>query len=154
MLPLHAAPRPPQVFHGMVYSDLLTNPLIVPVKILRGHEVVDYAGMRGQGCWLWGARGMCWALWWSERGVACVGSGGPAWVPLCAVHWCSLGQDAKAHCQALPVTLLPASCELHSAHMRPCVLLRLAGVLDCVWHPHQPWVFTAGADGSICLFVN
>jgi ribosome biogenesis protein ERB1 len=23
------------VFHGMVYSDLLTNPLIVPVKILR-----------------------------------------------------------------------------------------------------------------------
>lgn len=26
-----------QVFHGMVYSDLLQNPLIVPVKILKGH---------------------------------------------------------------------------------------------------------------------
>mmetsp|Transcript_18446 Transcript_18446/g.51668 ORF Transcript_18446/g.51668 Transcript_18446/m.51668 type:complete len:718 (-) Transcript_18446:1514-3667(-) len=31
-----------QVFHGMVYSDLMTNPLIVPLKILRGHETVDY----------------------------------------------------------------------------------------------------------------
>ncbi|KAI8872849.1 BOP1NT-domain-containing protein [Ramicandelaber brevisporus] len=27
-----------QVFHGMVYQDLLQNPLIVPVKILRGHD--------------------------------------------------------------------------------------------------------------------
>ena len=35
-----------QVFHGMVYSDLLTNPLIVPVKVLRGgHSVVDHAGV-------------------------------------------------------------------------------------------------------------
>jgi ribosome biogenesis protein ERB1 len=27
------------VFHSMVYNDLMKNPLIVPVKILRGHEV-------------------------------------------------------------------------------------------------------------------
>eukprot|EP00127_Corallochytrium_limacisporum_P006398 Clim_evm6s226 gene=Clim_evmTU6s226 len=27
-----------QVFHGMVYADLMQNPLIVPVKVLRGHE--------------------------------------------------------------------------------------------------------------------
>lgn len=27
------------VFHSMVYSDLMRNPLIVPVKILRGHSV-------------------------------------------------------------------------------------------------------------------
>jgi ribosome biogenesis protein ERB1 len=27
------------VFHGRVYADLMTNPLIVPVKILRGHKV-------------------------------------------------------------------------------------------------------------------
>eukprot|EP00803_Ostreobium_quekettii_P002581 evm.model.scf_1029.3 EVM.evm.TU.scf_1029.3 scf_1029:39095-48452(-) len=60
-----------QVFHGMVFSDLLTNALIVPVKILRGHEVVDFAG-----------------------------------------------------------------------------------VLDCAFHPSQPWVFTAGADGNIFLFCN
>ncbi len=59
------------IFHGMVYADLMTNPLIVPVKILRGHEVVDYSG-----------------------------------------------------------------------------------VLDCAWHPTQPWVFTAGADGSVMLWTN
>eukprot|EP00743_Colponemidia_sp_Colp-15_P005927 GILK01006373.1.p1 GENE.GILK01006373.1~~GILK01006373.1.p1 ORF type:complete len:908 (-),score=186.22 GILK01006373.1:272-2764(-) len=33
------------VFHGMVYSDLMQNPLIVPVKILRGHEVVSNLGV-------------------------------------------------------------------------------------------------------------
>ena len=59
------------VFHGMVYSDLMTNPLIVPVKILRGHAVVN-----------------------------------------------------------------------------------CAGVLDVAFHPTQPWLFTAGADAAICLFVN
>lgn len=32
------------VFHGMVYSNLLENPLIVPVKILRGHKVVESEG--------------------------------------------------------------------------------------------------------------
>lgn len=59
------------VFHGRVYSDLMTNPLIVPVKILRGHSMVDYSG-----------------------------------------------------------------------------------VLDVAFHPHQPWVFSAGADGEACLFSN
>ncbi|GAQ87594.1 WD40 repeat nucleolar protein Bop1 [Klebsormidium nitens] len=59
------------VFHGMVYSNLLENPLIVPVKILRGHKVVE-----------------------SE------------------------------------------------------------GVLDCAFHPTQPWLFTAGADKSIKLYCN
>ncbi|XP_033112289.1 ribosome biogenesis protein bop1-A-like [Anneissia japonica] len=58
------------VCHGMVYNDLLQNPLIVPVKILRGHEVTN-----------------------------------------------SLG------------------------------------VLDCQFHPNQPWVFSAGADGTIRLFT-
>lgn len=33
------------VSHGMVYNDLLQNPLIVPVKILRGHEVVQSVGV-------------------------------------------------------------------------------------------------------------
>ena len=53
------------VYHGMVYSDLMQNPLIVPVKIL---------------------------------------------------------------------------------HTNPL------GVLDCAWHPTQPWVFAAGADKLIKLF--
>ncbi|XP_078690255.1 ribosome biogenesis protein bop1-B-like [Branchiostoma floridae x Branchiostoma belcheri] len=32
------------ICHGMVYSDLLQNPLIVPVKILRGHKVTQNLG--------------------------------------------------------------------------------------------------------------
>lgn len=28
------------------------------------------------------------------------------------------------------------------------------GVLDCVFHPTQPWLFTAGADGIVNLFQN
>ncbi|TPX66037.1 hypothetical protein SpCBS45565_g04703 [Spizellomyces sp. 'palustris'] len=32
------------IFHGMVYNDLMMNPLIVPVKTLRAHEVVDGLG--------------------------------------------------------------------------------------------------------------
>jgi ribosome biogenesis protein ERB1 len=34
-----------QVFHGMVYSDLMSNPLIVPVKTLSIHKVYDHAGV-------------------------------------------------------------------------------------------------------------
>lgn len=34
-----------QIFYGMVYNDLLQNPLIVPVKILRGHEIKDGLGV-------------------------------------------------------------------------------------------------------------
>lgn len=59
------------VFHSMVYSDLMRNPLIVPVKVLRGHSVVNGLG--------------------------------------------SLGM---------------------------------------AWHPTQPWLFSAGADGNIHLFQD
>ncbi|XP_061197281.1 ribosome biogenesis protein bop1-A-like [Saccostrea echinata] len=58
------------VCHGMVYNDLLKNPLIVPVKILKGHSI--------------------------SQGL---------------------------------------------------------GVLDCVFHPSQPWVFSCGADTTIRLFT-
>lgn len=58
------------VFHGMVYNDLMQNALIVPVKILRGHTPKD--GL---------------------------------------------------------------------------------GILDCVFHPRQPWLLTAGADRTARLFV-
>jgi ribosome biogenesis protein ERB1 len=33
------------VFHSMVFSDLMRNPLIVPVKILRGHSITDRHGV-------------------------------------------------------------------------------------------------------------
>lgn len=59
------------VFHSMVYCDLMRNPLIVPVKILRGHTVT-----------------------------------------------------------------------------------KKLGVLTCVFHPTQPWIFTGGADGKIILFQD
>lgn len=59
------------VFHGMVYSDLNQNPLIVPLEILRGH-----ASSNGR------------------------------------------------------------------------------GVMDCKFHPRQPWLFTAGADSVIRLFCH
>ncbi|KAK4684288.1 ribosome biogenesis protein ERB1, partial [Tremellales sp. Uapishka_1] len=34
-----------QVFHCTVYTDLMQNPLIVPLKILRGHQIVDGLGV-------------------------------------------------------------------------------------------------------------
>lgn len=60
-----------QIFHGTVYSDLSQNPLIVPLKILRGHTV--------------------------EQGL---------------------------------------------------------GILDARWHPTQPWLITAGADGEARLWTT
>ncbi|KAL3807971.1 hypothetical protein ACHAXA_010773 [Cyclostephanos tholiformis] len=59
------------VFHAMVYSDLMRNPLIVPVKVLRAHAVV-----------------------------------------------------------------------------------KSLGALSMVFHPTQPWLFSAGADGSIHLYQD
>jgi len=58
------------VCHGTVYSDLMQNPMIVPLKILRGHKTVDDIG-----------------------------------------------------------------------------------VVDCTFHPQQPWIFTCGADKTIRLFT-
>ncbi|KAJ7591292.1 NUC169 domain-containing protein [Mycena floridula] len=34
-----------QVFHSRVYNDLMTDPLIVPLKILRGHQVTEGLGV-------------------------------------------------------------------------------------------------------------
>jgi len=59
------------ISHCTVYQDLLKNPLIVPVKILRGHKVTNDVG-----------------------------------------------------------------------------------VLDCLFHPIQPWIFTSGSDSTIRLFTN
>ncbi|KAG9009803.1 Ribosome biogenesis protein erb1 [Tulasnella sp. JGI-2019a] len=48
-----------QIFHARVYNDLLTDPLIVPLKVLRGHDIKDGLGVldikwaTGLGtCWL------------------------------------------------------------------------------------------------------
>ena len=34
-----------QIFHGTVFSDFSQNPLIVPLKVLRGHEIKDGLGL-------------------------------------------------------------------------------------------------------------
>ncbi|KZT26938.1 ribosome biogenesis protein ERB1 [Neolentinus lepideus HHB14362 ss-1] len=34
-----------QIFHARVYNDLMTDPLIVPLKILRGHDIKDGLGV-------------------------------------------------------------------------------------------------------------
>ncbi|EEB07726.1 WD repeat/BOP1NT protein [Schizosaccharomyces japonicus yFS275] len=39
-----------QVFHGRVYNDLMANPLIVPLKILGKHKVVNSVGVL-DACW-------------------------------------------------------------------------------------------------------
>ena len=33
------------VYHGRVYADLLTNPLIVPLKIIKAHQIKDHLGV-------------------------------------------------------------------------------------------------------------
>ena len=33
------------IYHGRVYADLLTNPMIVPLKILKAHAVKDHLGV-------------------------------------------------------------------------------------------------------------
>jgi len=33
------------LFHGMVYNDLLQNAFIVPLKVLRGHRIIDDIGV-------------------------------------------------------------------------------------------------------------
>ncbi|KAK9469086.1 NUC169 domain-containing protein [Lipomyces arxii] len=38
------------VFHGTVYDDLLKNPLLVPLKVLKGHSVVQSLGVL-RVCW-------------------------------------------------------------------------------------------------------
>jgi ribosome biogenesis protein ERB1 len=35
------------VFHATVYSDLSRNPMIVPLKVLKGHGVVGGNGVTG-----------------------------------------------------------------------------------------------------------
>mmetsp|Transcript_46714 Transcript_46714/g.130049 ORF Transcript_46714/g.130049 Transcript_46714/m.130049 type:complete len:760 (-) Transcript_46714:90-2369(-) len=37
--------------------------------------------------------------------------------------------------------------------LRDHVVNQGLGVLDCTWHPHQPWLFTAGADGQVFLWA-
>ncbi|KAK3742734.1 hypothetical protein QZH41_018951, partial [Actinostola sp. cb2023] len=68
------------IYHGMVYNDLMQNPLLVPVKILRGHKVTSDLGKMS-----------------THEFIQCV--------------------------------------------------------LDCMFHPHEPWIFSAGADSTIRLYT-
>ena len=60
----------------------------------------------------------------------------------------------------LPATYVACACVCVCLLMPAVKILRghemvdFQGVLDVAFHPTQPWVFTAGADTNICLFVN
>lgn len=38
------------IFYGMVYNDLLSDALVVPVKVLRAHETQKSSGLGTMGC--------------------------------------------------------------------------------------------------------
>ena len=46
------------------------------------------------------------------------------------------------------------SLDCASQDLRGHEMNQFEGVFDCAFHPTQPWIFTAGADGSVCLFTN
>lgn len=49
---------------------------------------------------------------------------------------------------------------IHNALIVPLKVLRGhsvsgdLGVLDTVFHPTQPWIITAGADGTVRIYIN
>jgi ribosome biogenesis protein ERB1 len=72
------------VFHSTVYKDLERNPMVVPLKVLKGHGSSSNSN--------------------TSKNSSSTGSG--------------------------------------------------KGVLSVVWHPRQPWVFSAGSDGVINLYQD
>ena len=78
----------------------MQNPLIVPVKVLRGHSVVN-----------------------------------------------SLGKVTLASSSMITTHITFLTTFIH-----PCIFGSL-GILDCQFHPTQPWVFTAGADSTLRLYT-
>ena len=64
---------------------------------------------------------------------------GFAWTALCLAT-----QDLMTNPLIVPVKILHGHEAVH----------KLEGVFDCTFHPTQPWVFSAGADSTICLFSN
>lgn len=80
----------------------MQNPLIVPVKVLRGHSVVN-----------------------------------------------SLGKVTLASSSMITTRI---TFTFLTAFIHPYIFGSL-GVLDCEFHPTQPWVFTAGADSTLRLYT-
>ena len=95
------------VFHGTVYADLMSNPLIVPVKVRIAGSVLEKVYLS-----------ICFI------------------VPMLVVE----------------PYLTPAGSVAQV--LRGHDITDFSGVLDVAFHPTQPWVFSAGADSTICLFCN
>lgn len=66
------------VFHGMVYSDLLQNPLIVPVKVLRGHQSGTYVSIVGLNLTSW--RISLWRSWALILSCTCIVANHCIWI--------------------------------------------------------------------------
>lgn len=89
------------VFHGMVYSDLNQNPLVVPLEILRGHTSSNGRGESFE----------------------------------------YLSFIFQLLCVETDIIVID-------------YVIFIAGVMDCKFHPRQPWLFTAGADSVIKLYCH
>ena len=76
----------------ILHSDLMENPLIVPVKVLRGHRPFNGLGMTHN---------------------------------YTIIHCIHLYYNITTH----------------------------PGVLQIVFHPHQPWLISAGADSTLRLYT-
>lgn len=113
------------VFHGMVYSDLLQNPLIVPLKFLLGHKSV---GPKGE-------------LQFLVTRIFIL-------LPR------SLSAKVVALCWFNDSLVVLDATGLGSCRLTDVRVLVVAGVMDCVFHPKQPWLFTAGADTLVKLYCN
>jgi WD40 repeat protein len=111
------------IFHAMVYSDLLRNPLVVPLTILRGDTAnikVSYIKS-----YVMPAKFYHEIIFFS-----CMLRNCSFFLFSCC---CLLGQDADGNVRVGGPKL---------------------GILDCLFHPSQPWVFGASADNNIRLFQN
>ena len=65
-------------------------------------------------------------------------------------HKAGVAYNDHSHVQDLLTNPLIVPVKILKSHK----VVEHEGVLDCAFHPAQPWVFTAGADGSILLFTH
>ena len=112
------------VFHTKVYDDFTTNPLLVPVKKLKKNEEKEKKRIAQE------KKLMREQMQELKDGNFKDGSG-------------DLTLDEVRLESMTPVPRTTG----HS------VTKQGLGVMDTVWHPTQPWVFSAGADGKAFMWV-
>lgn len=61
--------------------------------------------------------------------------------------------DLLQNALVVPVKVLKGAHSRTRIHAKTQQKIHKLGTMSCVWHPQQPWLFSAGADGSIKLWV-